>query len=65
MGSLQDVPAVTLGATVAQTILLGLEGTDVADVIVGNVLVYKDNSHMTVDFAEALVPLLDRALFKS
>ncbi|TDO38834.1 acyltransferase family protein [Paractinoplanes brasiliensis] len=32
-------------------------------VVVGNVLVYKDNSHMTPAYAHAIAPLLDRALF--
>ncbi|WP_436650739.1 acyltransferase family protein [Actinoplanes sp. URMC 104] len=32
-------------------------------IVVGNVLVYKDNSHMTVPYAHAIAPLLDRAIF--
>ena len=32
-------------------------------VVVGNILVYKDDSHMTIAYAEAVTPLLDRALF--
>ncbi len=38
LGAFADVPAVTLGTTVATEILRGVEGKDVADVIVGNVL---------------------------
>ncbi len=38
LGGLQDVPAVTLASTLAQTLLQGVDGKDVADVIVGNVL---------------------------
>ena len=38
LGSLQDVSAVELGATVARSVLRGVEARDVADVIVGNVL---------------------------
>ncbi|MBU2668607.1 acyltransferase [Actinoplanes bogorensis] len=32
-------------------------------VIVGNTLVYKDDSHMTLAYAHALAPVVDRALF--
>ncbi|GAB2626340.1 acyltransferase [Paractinoplanes abujensis] len=32
-------------------------------IVVGNVLVYKDNSHMTLAYAHAISPLLDEALF--
>lgn len=38
LGAFADVPAVTLGATVAREVLKGLEGSEVADVLVGNVL---------------------------
>ena len=38
LGGLQDVSAVTLASTLAQTLLQGLDGKDVADVVVGNVL---------------------------
>ena len=38
LGAFQDVSAVTLGSTVAQALLQGVEGKDVADVLVGNVL---------------------------
>ena len=38
LGAFADVPAVTLGTTVAQEVLRGVEGKDVADVIIGNVL---------------------------
>jgi hypothetical protein len=31
-------------------------------VVVGNVLVYKDNSHMTLAYAEAIQPLVSRAV---
>ncbi len=38
LGAFADVSAVTLGTTVAQQILQGVDGNDVADVLVGNVL---------------------------
>ena len=38
LGAFADVSAVTLGMTVAQEILLGVDGHDIADVLVGNVL---------------------------
>lgn len=38
LGAFADTPAVTLGTTVAQEVLRGVDGNDVADVIVGNVL---------------------------
>lgn len=38
LGAFADVSAVTLGTTVAQEVLRGVEGKDVADVIIGNVL---------------------------
>ena len=38
LGAFADVPAVTLGETVAREVLQGVDGKDVADVIVGNVL---------------------------
>ena len=37
--------------------------TERCPVVVGDLLVYKDNSHLTVAYAEAIAPLLDRALF--
>ena len=38
LGAFKDVPAVTLAATVTKDILRGLEPSDVADVLLGNVL---------------------------
>ena len=38
LGAFADVPAVTLGSTVARELLHGIEGKDIADVLVGNVL---------------------------
>ena len=38
LGAFADVSAVTLGTTVAQQVLQGVDGNDVADVLVGNVL---------------------------
>ena len=38
LGAFADVSAVTLGTTVAQDVLQGVEGKDVVDVLVGNVL---------------------------
>ena len=38
LGAFADVSAVTLGTTVAQELLRGVDGEDVADVLVGNVL---------------------------
>lgn len=38
LGAFADVPAVTLGATVAEEVLRGVDGKDVEDVLVGNVL---------------------------
>ncbi|MCM4081918.1 acyltransferase family protein [Paractinoplanes hotanensis] len=32
-------------------------------VIVGNTLVYKDNSHLTVAYAQAIAPVVERAIF--
>jgi len=32
-------------------------------VVIGNILVYKDTNHMSVPYARALAPLVDRALF--
>jgi peptidoglycan/LPS O-acetylase OafA/YrhL len=32
-------------------------------IVVGNVLVYKDNSHMTIAYSHAIAPLLGKALF--
>ncbi len=32
-------------------------------IVVGNTLVYKDNSHMTLAYAHAIAPVLDRELF--
>ena len=37
--------------------------TKTCPVVIGNVLVFKDNSHMTPAFARVLIPLLDRAIF--
>ena len=38
LGAFADVSAVTLGATVAVEVLKGVEGKDIADVLIGNVL---------------------------
>ena len=38
LGGLKDIPAVTLASMVAREVLRGLEGSDIADVVVGNVL---------------------------
>ncbi len=38
LGAFADVSAVSLGATVAQEVLRGVDGKDIADVLVGNVL---------------------------
>ena len=38
LGAFADVPAVTLGTTVAQEVLKVVDGNDIADVLVGNVL---------------------------
>ena len=38
LGAFADVPAVTLGTTVAREVLAGVDGNDIADVLVGNVL---------------------------
>ncbi|WP_250001425.1 acyltransferase family protein [Actinoplanes sp. M2I2] len=32
-------------------------------IVIGNTLVYKDNSHLTVAYAEAVAPVVDRAIF--
>ncbi|WP_250028680.1 acyltransferase family protein [Paractinoplanes maris] len=32
-------------------------------IIIGNTLVYKDNSHLTVAYAQAIAPVVERALF--
>ena len=32
-------------------------------IVIGNILVYKDTNHMSVPYARALVPLIDKALF--
>lgn len=38
LGAVADVPAVTLGTMVAEQVLRGVEGKDVAGVLVGNAL---------------------------
>ena len=38
LGAFADVSAVSLGTTLAQRVLEGVEGKDVADVLIGNVL---------------------------
>ena len=38
LGAFAEVPAVTLGITVAREVLAGVDGNDIADVLVGNVL---------------------------
>ena len=37
--------------------------TSACPVVIGNTLVFKDNSHMTVAYARAIEPVIDRALF--
>ncbi|MCO8275664.1 acyltransferase [Actinoplanes sp. TRM 88003] len=35
----------------------------ICPIVVGNTLVYKDNSHLTVDYARALAPVVEQALW--
>jgi hypothetical protein len=37
--------------------------TDRCPIVVGNVLVFKDNSHLTLAYARALQPVIGRAVF--
>jgi hypothetical protein len=38
--------------------------TTLCPTVVGNVLVYRDDNHMTVTFASLIAPLLDAATFE-